>query len=134
MFILYCKTLLLLLRWDTGKIRDMFGGMGRFKGGLRCKGWVSSVIINVITESNYMQVFFKAAVHNFACKMYNIYIISEYTIFQTMFLAFPESLRYTYNKCLYSDYFRLVRVGTAAEYFRENFTCVIHHRQTDMEK
>ncbi len=37
MVILYCKTLLLLLRWDTGKVRDMFGGMGRFKGGLRCK-------------------------------------------------------------------------------------------------
>ncbi len=54
---------LLLLRWDTGKVRDRFGGMGRFKGGLRCKGWVNSVIIiNVITEinyrCNYMQVFF----------------------------------------------------------------------------
>ncbi len=35
---------------DTGKVR---GGMGRFKGGLRCKGWVNSVIINVITEMNY---------------------------------------------------------------------------------
>ncbi len=52
-FILYCKTLLLLLRWDTGKVRDRFGGIGRFKGGLRCKGWVNSVIINVITEINY---------------------------------------------------------------------------------
>ncbi len=51
--ILYCKTLLLLLRWDTGTVRDRFGGMGRFKGGLRCKGWVNSVIINVITEINY---------------------------------------------------------------------------------
>ncbi len=49
MFILYCKTLLLLLRWDTGKVRDWLSGMGRFKGGLRCKGWVNSVIINVIT-------------------------------------------------------------------------------------
>ncbi len=27
--------------------------MGRFKDGLRCKGWVNSVIINVITEMNY---------------------------------------------------------------------------------
>ncbi len=44
---------LLLLTWDTGKVRDRFGGMGRFKGGLRCKGWVNSVIINVITEINY---------------------------------------------------------------------------------
>ncbi len=35
------------------------GGMGRFKGGLRCKGWVNSVIINVITEISYMQVFLK---------------------------------------------------------------------------
>ncbi len=24
--------------------------MGRFKGGLRCKGWINSVSINVITE------------------------------------------------------------------------------------
>ncbi len=39
-FILYCKTLLLLLKGDTGKVRDRFGSMGRFKGGLRCKGWV----------------------------------------------------------------------------------------------
>ncbi len=34
----YCiaKTRLLLLRWDTvGKVRDRFGGMGRFKSGLR---------------------------------------------------------------------------------------------------
>ncbi len=53
MFILYCKTHLLLLRWDMGKVRNRFGGMGRFKGGLRCKGWVNSVIINVITEINY---------------------------------------------------------------------------------
>ncbi len=49
MFIFYCKILLLLLRRDTVKIRDRFGGMGRFKGGLRCKGWVNNVIINVIT-------------------------------------------------------------------------------------
>ncbi len=27
-----------------GKVGDRFGGMGRFKGGLRCKGWVNSVI------------------------------------------------------------------------------------------
>ncbi len=52
-FILNFKTLLLLLRRDMGKVRDMFGGMGRFKGGLRCKGWVNSVIINVITEIHY---------------------------------------------------------------------------------
>ncbi len=32
-----------------GKIRDRFGGMGRFKGGLSCKGWVNSVIIDVTT-------------------------------------------------------------------------------------
>ncbi len=40
-FILYCKTLLLLLRWDMDKVRDRFDGMCRFKGGLRCKGWVN---------------------------------------------------------------------------------------------
>ncbi len=34
-FTLYCKTILLLLRWDMGKVRDRFGGMSRFKGGLR---------------------------------------------------------------------------------------------------
>ncbi len=50
MFILYCKTLLLLLRWASDKVRDRFGGMGRFKGAIRCKGWVNSVIINVITD------------------------------------------------------------------------------------
>ncbi len=62
MFIFYCKTLLLLLRWDTGKVRDRFGGMDMFKGGLRYMGYVNSVIVNVITEINYryinMQVFF----------------------------------------------------------------------------
>ncbi len=47
--LLYCKTLLLLLRWDAGNVRDRFGGLGRFKCGLRCKGWVNSVIINVIS-------------------------------------------------------------------------------------
>jgi len=46
---LYSKTLLLLLRSDTGKVRDRCGGMGRFKGGFKCKGWVSSVITDVIT-------------------------------------------------------------------------------------
>ncbi len=53
MFILYCKIPLLLLRWETGKVRDRFGGMGRFKDGLSCKGWVNSVTINVITEMSY---------------------------------------------------------------------------------
>ncbi len=56
MYILYCKTRLLLLRWDTGKVRHRFGCMGRFKG-----GWVNSVTIDVIKEFkyryNYMQVF-----------------------------------------------------------------------------
>ncbi len=28
------------------RLRERFGGKGRFKGGLRCKGWVNSVIIN----------------------------------------------------------------------------------------
>ncbi len=36
-----------------GKIRDRFGGMGRFKGGLRCKGWVNSVIIDVTTYTYF---------------------------------------------------------------------------------
>lgn len=50
-FILYFKTLLPLLKWDTGKVRDGFGGMGRFRGGLRYKGWVN--------RCNFMHVFFK---------------------------------------------------------------------------
>ncbi len=44
---------MLLLGWDMGTVRDMFGGVSRFKGGVRCKGWDNSVIINVITEVNY---------------------------------------------------------------------------------
>ncbi len=32
-----------------GKDRDRFDGMGRFKVVLSCKGWVNSVIINIIT-------------------------------------------------------------------------------------
>ncbi len=73
-FIMYFKTLL-LLRWDTGKVRDRFSGMGRFKCGLRCNRWVNSVIINVITELNYrcnnMQVFKKYKYNVKAC-MYTI--------------------------------------------------------------
>jgi len=44
----YCKTLLLLLRWDTGEVRDRFVGMGRFKGGLRCMEQLNNVIKEVI--------------------------------------------------------------------------------------
>ncbi len=40
-----------------GKVRDRVGGMGRFKGGLSCKGWVNRVIINVITEINYRYIY-----------------------------------------------------------------------------
>jgi len=50
---LYCKALLLLLKWDMGKVRDRFGGMVRFKGGLKGKERVNSVIIDIITEINY---------------------------------------------------------------------------------
>ncbi len=43
--------------------------------GLRCKGWVNSVIINVITEinyrCNYMQVFYKYKYNVKTC-MYTI--------------------------------------------------------------
>ncbi len=48
--------LLLLLRWDTGKVRDRFGGMARLKSGLNCKGCVimhklqvDHAIITIIT-------------------------------------------------------------------------------------
>ncbi len=37
-----------------GEVRDRFGGMGRFKGGLRCKGWANRVITNVIIEIKYL--------------------------------------------------------------------------------
>lgn len=36
-----------------GQVGDRFCVMGRFMAGLRCKGWVNSVILNVITEVNY---------------------------------------------------------------------------------
>jgi len=32
------------LRCDMGKVRDRCGGMGRYQGGLRCKGRVNCVI------------------------------------------------------------------------------------------
>ncbi len=79
MSILYCKTLLLLSRWDTAKVRDRFDGMGRFKGGLICKEWVNSVILNVITSinyrCNYMQVFILIEVQ---CK--NMYVHNKCTV------------------------------------------------------
>lgn len=34
-------------------------GLGMFKGALRGKGRVNTLIIDVITDFNYMQVFFK---------------------------------------------------------------------------
>jgi len=59
---------------DMGKVSDRFGGL-RFKGGLRCNGWINSVIINVITEinyrCNYMQVFLKYKYNVKTC-MYTI--------------------------------------------------------------
>ncbi len=39
-----------------GQVRDRVGGVGRFKGRLRCKGWVKSVIINVITCSHFSNI------------------------------------------------------------------------------
>lgn len=39
--------------YNTGKVRDRFGGMDRFKGGLGGKGRVNSIIIAVITEIKY---------------------------------------------------------------------------------
>ncbi len=38
--------------------------MGRFKGGLKCKGWVNSVIINVFTDA-IAGIFFK---YNYSVK------------------------------------------------------------------
>jgi len=52
----------------------------------------------------------------------NVFNWQVQSIFQIVFLACPESLRYTYNKSLYSDYFRLIRVGYrcgVAQYLRD---------------
>ncbi len=48
--------------------------MGRFKGGLRCKGWVNCLIINVITEINYRcnSIFFFKYKYNVKTCMYTI--------------------------------------------------------------
>lgn len=46
---LYCISLLLLLRWDMVKVKGWSGGLVRVKGGLKCRGRVKSVITNVIT-------------------------------------------------------------------------------------
>lgn len=79
-FWVFILTLLLLLRWDTGKVRDSFGGMVRFNCGLRCKGWVNSVIIiNVIAENyrwNYIRVFLKYK-HNVKTCMYTIITLNQ---------------------------------------------------------
>ncbi len=56
-FMLHCKSRLLLLRWYTDKVRDKFGGLFSFKGGLSYR--VSSVIIDVTTGCNYRRVFLK---------------------------------------------------------------------------
>ncbi len=49
--------------------------MGRFKGGLKCKGWVNSVIINVIqkliTDVTTYRYFFKYK-YNLKTCMYTI--------------------------------------------------------------
>jgi len=58
-----------------GKVRDRCGGMGRYQGGLRCKGRVNCVITNVITSinysCNYMHVFSKYKYNVKTC-MYTI--------------------------------------------------------------
>jgi len=55
MMYLYCKTLLLLLRCDTGKVGSGVCGMGGFKGGLRCKGSTVHYKCNYINYCcNYM--------------------------------------------------------------------------------
>ncbi len=67
-----------------GTVRDRFGGMGRFKGGLRCKGWVNSVIINRITEMyyrcNYMQVLNKLCMYTTSA-LYQMITLNVSTVY-----------------------------------------------------
>ncbi len=53
---LNCKSLLLLLRWNTVKVRDKFGCLFRIKSGLSYR--VSSDYI-CFTACNYRRVFLK---------------------------------------------------------------------------
>ncbi len=50
----YCIAKHLAVYWGgiCVMVRDRFGGMGRFKGGLSCKGRVNSEIMIVKTEMN----------------------------------------------------------------------------------
>ncbi len=45
--------------------------MGRFKSALRCKGWVNSVVINVITDVTTYRYFIKYK-HNLKTRMHTI--------------------------------------------------------------
>lgn len=58
----------------------MFGGMGKFRGGLMCKEWVNGVIIIVIREINYRfnyrPIFFKYK-HNVKACMYTIFALYQ---------------------------------------------------------
>lgn len=47
---------MLVLRWDTSKVRDMFGGMGRFNCWLRGKERVNSVIPDAIIWSFFLNI------------------------------------------------------------------------------
>jgi len=56
--------------------------MGRFKGGLRCKGRVNCVITNVVTfinySYNYMQVFSKYKYNEKSMLVHNNSIVSNF--------------------------------------------------------
>lgn len=60
MFILYCKTCLLLLRWIAVKVKDRFHDMVRLRGVIRVR--VNSVILDVTKvinyRCNYMKIYF----------------------------------------------------------------------------
>ncbi len=77
--------------------------------------WISLTGILLFDLSFTIRLFKAAVLNFFVFKICNIYIIHHESILQTVFLVCPESLWYTYKKCLHSDYFRLVQVGTAAE-------------------
>ncbi len=81
------RTHLLLLRWDTVKVRDRFGTMIRFKVWGRVNSVIADVklIRNVITERYYVKAQCKNVnVHDALYQMINV---CKYTVVKTTILS-----------------------------------------------